>query len=76
MSYIIEFFTMLAGILGAIVDFVVDFFTGLIEFFTSIPEYVTTIEEYIDLLPTPLIAIAALALAAQLIFIIIGRRGV
>ena len=76
MEYIIDFFVMLGDIISSIVDFVIDFFTGLIDFFTSIPEYVETIEQYMDLLPTPLIAIAALALAAQLIFIIIGRRGV
>lgn len=76
MSYIVDFFSALADVSTAIIEFIVDLFTGLVGFFTQIPEYVDTLEGYIDLLPSPVLPIALMVLAAQLIFIIIGRRGV
>lgn len=76
MQYIVDFFKSLGDIITSIVEFVIDFFTGLIDFFLQIPEFVEIIESYIELIPEPLFAVALMALAAQLIFIIIGRRGV
>lgn len=76
MQYVVDFFKGLGEIITSIIEFIIDFFTGLIDFFLQIPEYVAIIESYIELIPEPLLAVAILALAAQLIFIIIGRRGV
>lgn len=76
MQYIVDFFKSLGDIITSIIEFIIDFFTGLFDFFVQIPEYVTIIESYIELIPEPILAVALLALAAQLIFVIIGRRGV
>ena len=76
MKYITDFFSALGEIIQSIIHLVIDLFTALVEFFLQVPEYVDIIESYIDLIPEPLIAIALMALAAQLIFIIIGSRGV
>lgn len=76
MKYITDFFSALGEIFQSIINFIIDLFTGLVDFFMQVPEYVEVIESYIELIPEPLFAIAIMALAAQLIFIIIGRRGV
>lgn len=76
MKYITDFFSALGEIIQSIVQFVIDLFTGLVEFFLQVPEYVEIIESYINLIPEPIFSIAVMALAIQLIFIIIGRRGV
>lgn len=76
MKYITDFFSALGDIIQSIIQFVIDLFTGLVDFFQQVPEYVEVIEGYIELIPEPLLAIAIMVLAAQLIFIIIGRRGV
>lgn len=75
MQYIVDFFKALGDIIESIIKFIIDLFTGLFEFFTQIPEYVTTVEEYTQLLPDFVIPFVVMVLAAQLIFIIIGRRG-
>lgn len=75
MQYIVDFFKALGEIISSIVEFIVDLFTGLFEFFKQLPEYVGTVEEYIELLPDLVIPFAVMVLAAQLIFLIIGRRG-
>ena len=75
MQYIVDFFKALGDIIESIIKFIIDLFTGLYDFFTQIPEYVTTAEAYIDLLPDFVIPFVVMVLAAQLIFIIIGRRG-
>nr|DAF94968.1 MAG TPA: hypothetical protein [Inoviridae sp. ct4fI15] len=36
MKYIVDFFTKIADVITAIVDFVIDLFKGLINFFTEI----------------------------------------
>lgn len=75
MQYIVDFFKALADIIENIIKFIIDLFTGLFEFFKDIPEYEQIIERYIELLPDWVIPFAVMVLAAQLIFIIIGRRG-
>lgn len=75
MQYIVDFFKSLGEIITSIIEFIIDFFTGLVDFFIQIPEYITTIESYIELLPDFAIPAVVMVLAAQLIFIIIGRRG-
>lgn len=76
MKYITDFFSALGDIIQSIIQFVIDLFTGLVEFFAQIPEYVEIIESYIKMIPEPIVAVVIMALSAQLIFIIIGRRGV
>lgn len=76
MKYITDFFSALGEIIQSIIQFVIDLFTGLVEFFAQIPEYVEIIEGYIKMIPEPIVAMVIMALSAQLIFIIIGRRGV
>lgn len=76
MQYIVDFFKGLGETITPLIKFIIDFFTGLFDFFVQIPEYVEIIESYIELIPEPILPIALLALAAQLIFVIIGRRGV
>lgn len=75
MKYIVDFFTALADIISAVVDFVIDFFTGLVDFFLDLPEYIEIAEDFIGLLPEPILVVATMVLAATLIFVIIGRRG-
>lgn len=75
MQYIVDFFKELGEIISSIVQFIIDLFTGLVEFFLDIPEYVTIIEGYINMLPPFILPFAVMVLAAQLIFLIIGRRG-
>lgn len=76
MSYIVDFFKSLADIITACVDFLMQLITGLVDFFVSLPEYVDIVTDYIEMLPEPMLVIATLVLAASLIFVIIGRRGV
>lgn len=75
MQYIVDFFKGLGEIIQSIIEFIIDLFTGLVEFFTQIPEYTETVESYIEQLPDFIIPAVTMLLAAQLIFIIIGRRG-
>ena len=75
MTYIVDFFKALGEIISSIVQFIIDLFTGLVEFFMEIPEYIEIVEGYIDMLPPFILPFVAMVLAAQLIFLIIGRRG-
>lgn len=75
MSFLVDFFTKLGDIIGAIIDFVIDFFKGIVQFFTDLPEYVETMYLYVDILPDSIKAIALLTISFTLIFIVIGRRG-
>lgn len=75
MKYIVDFFKALGDIISSIVDFIVDLFKGLISFFTSLPDYIEILESYLDLVPTQAKVFFTMVLAAVLIFVIIGRRG-
>lgn len=76
MSYIVDFFQAIADIITSIVEFIIDFFTGLADFFIKIPEYTEVVESYIDIVPDSMKSFIVMVLAACLIFVIIGRRGV
>lgn len=76
MSYIIDFFKSLGEIISSIVDFIIDFFEGLISFFVDLPDYISTLETYIDIVPDEIKVMLLLVLSISLIFVIIGRRGV
>ncbi len=75
MQYIVDFAKSLGEIITSIIEFIIDLFTGFVDFFTSIPDYIETIEDLIELLPDFAIPFVVMVLAAQLIFLIIQRRG-
>lgn len=75
MQYIVDFFKALGEIITSIIEFIIDLFTGLVDFFTSIPEHVQTVEEFFELMPEFTVPFIVMVLAAQLIFLIIQRRG-
>ncbi len=76
MSYIIDFFKSLGEIISSIVDFIIDFFEGLVSFFADLPEYLKVLETYVDIVPDEIKVMLLLVLSVSLIFVIIGRRGV
>lgn len=72
---LVNFFTQVGKIIGLVIQWVIDFFAGLVEFTTQIPDYIDTVNQYINILPPGIKAIGASVISLCLLFLVIGRRG-
>lgn len=75
MQTIIDFFTEIGKIIDSVIQWLIDFFAGLLEFTTSLPEYIDLVYSYIDAMPDLVSTIAVTTISFTLIFLVIGRRG-
>lgn len=75
MTWLIDFFKTLGETIVAIIEFVVDFFTGLVNFLASLPSFIRILNGVIGHMPTFLTFFLTISITVSVIFIILGRDG-
>lgn len=65
----------IVNFIGMIIDFVIQFVTGIVQLLQLIPQMTATLMDSFGLLPSFLVAFASVTVTVAVIFVIVGREG-